>query len=122
MAAYRRDYDSRHPGADCKEPGSAPDTLGNRVCAAFTFLTLSEALSLNSAGAWHPNPRKSNTGWLTDRGFELVLQVGNLALFLTQQLGVSLVSHSRQRTSTAQQTPSPVAATVLLAAVRIAAA
>ena len=97
-------------------------TLGNRVCAAFTFLTLSEALSLNSAGAWHPNPRQSNTGRLTDRGFELVLQVGNLALFLTQQLGVSLVSHSRQRTSTAQQTPSPVAATVLLAAVRIAAA
>ena len=33
MAAYRRVYDSRHPQADCKEPGSAPEpyTLGNRV-------------------------------------------------------------------------------------------
>ena len=25
MAAYRRDYDSRHLQADCKEPKSAPE-------------------------------------------------------------------------------------------------
>ena len=25
MAAYRRVYDSRHPQADCQEPGSAPE-------------------------------------------------------------------------------------------------
>jgi len=35
MAAYRRVYDSRHLQADCREPGSAPDTLGNRVWATF---------------------------------------------------------------------------------------
>jgi len=40
MAAYRRVYDSRHLQADCKEQGSAPDKLGNRVglWATFTFL------------------------------------------------------------------------------------
>ena len=39
MAAYRRVYDSRHLQADCQEPGLAPEpyTLGNRVCATFTF-------------------------------------------------------------------------------------
>jgi len=39
MAAYRQVYDSHHLQADYQEPGSAPDpTLGNRVCATFTFL------------------------------------------------------------------------------------
>ena len=42
MAAYGRVYDSRHMQADCQEPGSAPEpyTLGNRVWATFTFLSL----------------------------------------------------------------------------------
>ena len=37
MTAYRRVYDSRHLQADCQEPGSAPDMLGNRVWATFNF-------------------------------------------------------------------------------------
>ena len=39
MAAYRRVYDSRHLQADCQEPGDQlrNPTLGNRVCATFTF-------------------------------------------------------------------------------------
>jgi len=42
MAAYRRVYDSRHRQADCQEPGSARDTLGNRVWViTFTFLPIS---------------------------------------------------------------------------------
>ena len=42
MTAYRRVYDSHHLQADRKEPGSAPEpyTLGNRVWATFTFLTI----------------------------------------------------------------------------------
>ena len=37
MAAYRRVYDLRHLQADCQKPGSAPERLGNRVSATFTF-------------------------------------------------------------------------------------
>jgi len=42
MTAYRRVYDSHHLQADRREPGSAPEpyTLGNRVWATFTFLTI----------------------------------------------------------------------------------
>ena len=31
MAAYRRVYDSHHLQADCKEPGSAPETHGSAI-------------------------------------------------------------------------------------------
>jgi len=30
MAAYRRVYDSRHPQADCQEPGSAPEPYAQK--------------------------------------------------------------------------------------------
>jgi len=44
MAAFRRVYDPRHLQADCQEPGSALDTLGNRVWATFTFLRVGRCI------------------------------------------------------------------------------
>jgi len=42
MAAYRRVYDSRHPQADCQEPGSAPEPCARQSstgCLYFFYFT-----------------------------------------------------------------------------------
>ena len=38
MAAYRRVYDSRHPQADCKEPGSAAEPYARQSSMGYLYL------------------------------------------------------------------------------------
>jgi len=38
MAAYRRVYDSRHPQADCKEPGSAAEPCARQSSLGYLYL------------------------------------------------------------------------------------
>ena len=39
MAAYRRVYDSRHPQADCREPGSAPKPYARQSRLGYLYLS-----------------------------------------------------------------------------------
>ena len=40
MAAYRRVYDSRHPQADCQEPGSAAEPYARQSSMGYRYLLL----------------------------------------------------------------------------------
>ena len=45
MAAYRRLYGSRHPQADCKEPGTAPEPYARQSSMGYLYLYLLSCLA-----------------------------------------------------------------------------
>ena len=38
MASYRLVYDSRHPQADCQEPGSAPESYARQSSMGYPYI------------------------------------------------------------------------------------
>jgi len=80
MAAYRRNYDSRHLQADCQEPGSAPEPYARQSSMGYLYLFMyhdHSSLGIESRGHRSRSRIRVRIGqngntvgltWILDRG------------------------------------------------------